>query len=113
MNERRVVGGLYGFFAVAVAIWLNAEYGQLVAQVFILTAFAIVAPVGMAAVTKGFRRLWFPIAFVVCLGVHAALVFAIRSSLPLHSMLAAILLASLETVGLALVSVNIRSWYEA
>ncbi|MGH9642074.1 MAG: hypothetical protein ACRD3Q_06570 [Terriglobales bacterium] len=77
---------------------------KLTSQVFVMTAIALLGPVAMAIVAKGYRRTWFPIMLVCCVLFHIALLWSFRGSMPFRGLGAAFILGALECLGLTFAS---------
>jgi hypothetical protein len=76
-------------------------------QVFVSTAFALAGPVGVAAVTKGFRQRGFRVALASCVVIHALFLWKMAGMLPFPTLGVAILLGLAEPLVLVILSVKI------
>jgi hypothetical protein len=107
-NRRRLISGLYGLAIVLVSIWLDESGKKLISHAFLLSAFALTAPVGLAIVTGiGFRKRWFWIALVICCSGHLAFLWLERNSMPFDSLGVAIFVGAIESMGLVCVSAKV------
>jgi hypothetical protein len=107
MNRRRILSGAYGLVVVALAIWLDEQGRKLQSQAFVFTAFALAAPVGVAAFTSGFRQRGFRVALASCMVIHALLLWKFVGMLPFPTLGVAILLGLVEALALVIVSAKI------
>jgi hypothetical protein len=107
MKRRRILSGAYGLAVVGLAIWLDANGRRLQSQVLVFTAFALAGPVGVAAVTKGFRQRGFRVALASCVVIHTLFLWKMAGILPFSTLGVAILLGFAEALVLAILSVGI------
>lgn len=103
---RRQVSALGGGVVALTALWLESHYSHMHSQILILSAMAIIAPVGLAWVTGEFRKLWFWIALPLCVFIHILLL--LRFHLPFESTSNAFVVGGIEIAGLVVVSGVIR-----
>ncbi len=111
VNKRRVLSGLYGLAVVILCIWLDNHGLKLASQIVVITAMALVGPVGIAVVAIGIRKKWFWFALGVCGLLHIVLLWSFRSSLPFSTLGVAILFGIVECFGLAFASVKLLDLY--
>jgi hypothetical protein len=112
VNSRKVISGLCGGAVVAICIWLERQGKELESQIVLLTVLALVAPVGMAIVNRGPRKMWFYVAVTCCSALHVLLLWSIRRSTAFSSLGAAILVGFIECLVLMFVTAKIIDAYE-
>lgn len=111
VNKRRVLSGLYGIAVVILGIWLDNHGMKLASQIVVITAIALVGPVGLAVAARGFRKKWFWLSLSVCALLHIVLLWSFRSSLPFSTLGVAILFGIVECFCLAFASAKLLDLY--
>jgi hypothetical protein len=111
VKSRKILSGAYGLAIVCAAIWLEAHGLKLQSQIFSLTAIAMVAPVGVADVSKGFLQAWFWIALLCCATLHTLFLWQIKAQLPFRTLGIAIMWGLAECLVMILVSVKVLDLY--
>ena len=112
MNKRKVLSALYALAVVAAGIWLDNRGMKLASQIVVITAYALIAPVGVAIVTRRLWKAWFfVVVLTACALFHTVLLWSLQGSLPFSTLGVAILFGALECFALALVSAKVSEMY--
>ncbi len=98
MNRRKILSGLYGLAVVIIGIWLENHGRKLASQIVVMTAIALLGPVGL-------------VALVCCALFHIVLLWSFRGSMPFRGLGTAIILGVIESLGLALASAKVFDVY--
>jgi len=102
---------MYGLVILILGVWLDEHGMKLASQTVVMTALALLAPVGIAVVRKGFRKASFWIALGSCVLLHALFLWHFLPSLPFSTLGVAILFGIVECFGLSVVSAKIVELY--
>ena len=111
MNKRRTFSGIYALAVLILGVWLDEHGMKLASQIVVITALALLTPVGIAVVGKGFRRTSFWVALGCCVLFHALLLWHFLPSLPFSTLGVEILFGIPECFCFSLVSAKIVELY--
>ena len=107
----RVLSGMIGLGAVAVAIYLESNGHPVAAQVFLLSVFAALAPFAAAMVMgRQFQRAWFWVSLLATVSLHGMFLWRVWDKLPFSKTPVAIVFGFIECVVLMVVCAFIRQW---
>ena len=98
MSRTKKLSAMYGLMIAVVGILLEQQNHQLGSQIFVLTAMALAAPIGVGLVIGALRHRWFLLAFAVCSFSHFAILYLLRNALPFPNLGPTIIVGFVEMV---------------
>jgi len=106
----RLISCAWAIAALVIAIPLDSKGFKAASQIVIWTMFALWGPVAAGLITKGSGQAWFWAGLAADSIIHGMAVWHFRADLPFPSTLIAIVLGTVECIGLGVVSLKIREW---
>ncbi len=102
---------MVGLAAASVAIYLEEQGHPVAAHCFVLSVFAMVAPIAAAIVLgREFQRAWFWVSLLVTASLHGLLLSRMWERLPSMTIPVTAILGTLEMLVLFVVCWYIRQW---
>jgi hypothetical protein len=111
VNKRKLFSGMYGLAVVILGIWLDNRGMRLASQIVVISAFALVGPVGIVVVAKRFRKTSLWLVLGCCALLHAIILWRFLPSLPFSTLGVAILFGVVECFGLAFATAKVVEVY--
>jgi hypothetical protein len=111
VNKRKTISGMYGLVVVILAIWLDERGMKFASQIVVITAFALLGPVGVAIIAKALRKGSFWAALGCCAALHAVIIWRLLPSLPFSTLGVAILFGGVECLAFVIASAKVIKVY--
>lgn len=102
-----MLSALYGAAVFGIGIWLESRGQKLESQIFVMTAIALLGPIGIGAVKGAFFKTWFWVAVAFSAVLHIAFLWRVWHSLPFSGMGVAIILGTIECFVLLFASAKV------